>query len=99
MLINGNIKNLSVFVRNVVGRNITVLSEKWYDHVRTEYEEIINASEISNGDDAISDVWNEYNTEKVPNTRRGKYQNSLLTDDYRKLSMSKIISKNLKENF
>ena len=54
-------------------RNITVLSEKEYDHIRTEYREIINASEISNGDDTIANVWNEYNTEQVHNKKRGKY--------------------------
>ena len=46
-------------------RNITVLSEKEYDHIRTEYREIINASEISNGDDTIDDVWNLYNHQKL----------------------------------
>ena len=36
------------------------------DHVQTEYGEIVNASEISNGKDEIDDVWNEYIREKVP---------------------------------
>ena len=35
-----------------------------YDHVWTEYGEIIDASQISNGDDAIDDIWNEYNRNK-----------------------------------
>ena len=39
------------------------------------------------------------NTEKVPNTKRGIYQNSLLIDDDRKLNISKSISRNLKDNF
>ena len=60
----------------MVGRNITVLSEKYCDHVRTEYGEIINDYEISNCYDAISDFLDESNTEKVPNKRHGKYKNS-----------------------
>ena len=47
----------------VVGRNIIVLSEQEYYHVQVEYRKIINASEISNGDDAIADIWNEHNSE------------------------------------
>ena len=39
-------------------------------HLQTEYGRIINASEISNGDDAIADVWNEYDTATVPNKTR-----------------------------
>ena len=54
---------------------------------------------MSNGDDAISGVWNWYNPVKVPDTKHGKYQNSLLTDNIKKLSMSKNISSNLKYNF
>ena len=59
----------------------------------------INASEISNGDDEIADVWNEHNPEHVPDTKRGKYQNSFLTDDDRNLIVSKNISNNFKETF
>ena len=51
----------------MVGRNITILSKIEYNHVRIEYGEIINASEISNCDDAIDEVWNEYNHQKAPN--------------------------------
>ena len=40
----------------VVGRNITVL---WKKNVWSEYGEIVNASEISNGIDAIYDICNE----------------------------------------
>ena len=80
------------------GRNNTILSKKNYDHVRTEYGEIIYDFEISNSDDAIPDIWNEYNYEQVPNTKSGKYQHSLLTDDNRRLSMSKNISRNLRDN-
>ena len=42
----------------MVGRNINTLSKIYYDHVRNEYGDIINASKISNGDDEIDDVWN-----------------------------------------
>ena len=47
----------------------------------------------------MADVLNEHNPEKVLDTEHGKYQNSLLTDDDIKLSISNKISKNLKENF
>ena len=90
---------LRTFIKTLVVRNIIVLSEKYYGNIRTEYGEIIIASEISNGDDAISDFWNENNNDKVLNTRCGKCKNSLLTDYARNLSMSKYISRNLKENF
>ena len=92
-------KRYRIFIKTLVGRKISVLSEKEYYHVHNEYGEIINASEISKGDDAIADVWDEYNTEQFPDTKRGKYQNILLTGNDIKLSMSKNISKNLKENF
>ena len=47
----------------------------------------------------MADVWNEHNPEKVIDTEHSKYQNSLLTDDDIKLSISNKSSKNLKENF
>ena len=56
-------KKLQTFIKTVVGRNITVISEQEYDYVPTEYKKNINASEISNGDDAIADIWNEHNSE------------------------------------
>ena len=83
----------------MVGRNIIVLSEQEYYHVQVEYRKIINASEISNGDDTIADVCNEHNPEQVPDTKRGKYQTSLITDYDINLSMSKNISKNSEEKF
>ena len=79
--------------------NITNFLKKEYDHAQTEYEEMINSSEISNGDDAIADGCNDYNTQKAPDIKRGKYQNSFITDDDRKLIISKNSSSNLKENF
>ena len=83
----------------MVRRNINALSEEEYNHVWAEYGKFINASKISNGDDAIADVWNEHNREQVPDTKRGERQNVLLTDDDIILSMSNNISKNLKKNF
>ena len=74
-------KKLQTFIKAVVERNITVLSKQEYYHVQAECGEIVNASYISNGDDAIADVWVEHNPELFPDTKRGKYQNSLLTDD------------------
>ena len=47
--------------------NITNFLKKEYDHAQTEYEEMINSSEISNEDDAIADGCNDYNTQKAPN--------------------------------
>ena len=49
-----------------------------YDDVRIEYGEIINTSEISNGDDAIDDVWNVYNHKKFTDRKHGTFINSLL---------------------
>ena len=48
------------------GRNIKVLSSIEYGNIHIEYGEIINASEISNGDYAIYDVWNVYKYQKFP---------------------------------
>ena len=45
-------------IRRVVGRNITELSKTELDHVRFEYGEIINSSDIWNGDE-IDDVLNQ----------------------------------------
>ena len=59
----------------------------------------MNPSEISDGDDSIDDVWNKYNTQKVPDIKRVKYQNIFLTDDDRKLSISRKSSRNFKDNF
>ena len=83
----------------MVGRSIKVLSKTEYAHVRNEYGEIINASEISNSDNGIDNVWNEYNAEKVPDIKYYEYQNSLLTGNDRNLNMSWNYSRNLKENF
>ena len=50
-------------IKTVFGRNVTVVKK---NHLRTEYGEIINASEIPNGKDEIDDVWNESGNEEVP---------------------------------
>ena len=94
-----NVRNCALLLKQWLVGTFQSFQKKEYDHVHTEYGKIINASEISNGDDAIANVWNEYNTEQFPDTKRSKYQNSLLTDDYRKLGMSKNIYRNLKEKF
>ena len=91
--------NLRTFIKTVIGRNIIFLSEQEYDRVHAEYRKIIGASEISNSDDAIADVWNGYNPEQVPDTKCGKYQNIFLTDNDINLSILNNISENFKENF
>ena len=83
----------------MVGRNIIVLLTTEYDHFRTECLEIIYVSEISNGDDVEAEVWDEYKSQQVPDTILGKYQDSFLTNNDRKLNMSRNISRNLKEIF
>ena len=60
------------------GRKVRNLSQKDYDNVRIEYEEIVNTSVIPMGDDVIDDVWNTYNIQKVTdknvvNLRRGEF--------------------------
>ena len=49
-------KKLRILIIRVVGSNITVILKTEYDNVQTKYGEIINASEISNRDDAIAYV-------------------------------------------
>ena len=56
-------------IKTVVGRNITVLSKKELYRVLTEYREIVNASEISNGKDEIDYIWNESNNETFPDKK------------------------------
>ena len=65
----------------MVERNITVLSKQEYDYVRIKYEEIINASVITNSDDAIDYVWNLYYIQKVPDIKRGKFLNRMISED------------------
>ena len=49
----------SVLIKRLVGRKITVISKSDLYHVRFEYGEIVNSSEISN-DDEINYVWNQW---------------------------------------
>ena len=53
-------------MKEVVDRNIVVLSKKELDISLLEYGEIVNSSEISNGIDEIDNVWNQSDNEKVP---------------------------------
>ena len=62
----------------MVERNITILSNQKYGDVCIEHREIIHASVISNGDDAINDVWNVYNIQKVTNRKLGISLNRLI---------------------
>ena len=73
-------------IKNVGRENVTSL---WLflDNVRSEYGDIVNASEISNGIDEIYHVWNESDNENAPDKNAGKYHNSLVTDDDRSLSV------------
>ena len=70
--------------KNVVERSINILSKQEYDDVWIEYVEIINSSVIPNDDDAIGDVWNLYNSQKVPDRKCGKFTNRFISEDYRK---------------
>ena len=89
-------KKLCTLIKTVAGRNIKSPLKIEYYHVRTEYGEIINATETSNGDDAIADVWNEYNPKKVTDKKSNKHQNGLLNNDDRNLSTSRNLSRNFK---
>ena len=89
-------KKLRTLIIRVVGSNITVIFKTEYDNVRTKYGEIINASEISNGDDAIAYFSNEYSPQQVPDTKHSKIHNIYRTDNDRKLSMSRNVSRNFK---
>ena len=75
------------FIKTVDGRNINVFSKKGLDTVRSEYGEIVNASEISIRIDKTYDVWNESDIEGVPG-KNGKHPSSFLIDDDRSLSFS-----------
>ena len=55
--------------------------------------------EISNGIDQIDDVWNQSENETVPDKKRIKSNRSLLTDDERRLMVSRKSSNELKHNF
>ena len=75
-------------IKRVVGRNITVLSKTELDNVRLKYGKIVNSSETLNGDE-IDDVWNQSDDETGPKTKRRKSNRSVLTDDERKMVLSR----------
>ena len=87
------------FIKKIADRNITVFSKTELYVVRFEYGGIVNYSEISNGIDKIDDVWNKSDHETVPDKRRIKYNKSLLTDDDRRLMVSRNSSNKWKHNF
>ena len=59
-------KKQKSLIEAVVGKNITVLSRKELDNGRTEYGEIVNASETLNGKYEVDGVWNETDNERSP---------------------------------
>ena len=67
--------------------------------VWSEYGEIVNASKTSIIIYEIYDVWNESEIETITEKKRGKYIISLRTDDDKRLSVSRIFSRNNRENF
>ena len=71
----------------MVGRTSNSFQNKNIIVPGMETEKSLMLQKYSNGDDKIPDVCNEHNTEQVPDTKRGKYQNCLLTDDDISLSM------------
>ena len=75
-----------------------LLFQKKIDTVRSEYGEIVNDSEISNGIDEIYYVWNESGNETVPDKKCVNYHSSFLTGDDISLSVSRNFSNNSKEN-
>ena len=77
---------------------ITVHSKQEYDDVRIEYIKNINASEITNSDDKIDDVWNVYNIQKYPNIKHRKFLNRFIYEDDRKEIICRKASRKLKDN-
>ena len=69
----------------MVGRNINIFSQPGYDNFRIEYGEIINKLVVTKGDDAIDDICNEYNSQKVPDRKRGKLTKTRISEDKKKL--------------
>ena len=61
ILING-----SVWLKCLLGETLFSFFLR-LDNVRSEYGEIVNASEIPNNIDEIDDFWNESYNDNVPN--------------------------------
>ena len=54
-------------------RNTAIILQNEYDNDRIEYGQIIKESLIPNGNDNITDeVWNLYNSQKVPDENLNK---------------------------
>ena len=47
----------------------------------------------------MDNVWNVYNHQKAPDKKYGKFQNSFITDDNRKPTISRNSYRNLNYNF
>ena len=73
--------------------------KKKCNDIRIKYGEIVNASENSNGEDAIDDVWNVYNIQKVPDRKCGNFSKKCITEDDRRDMTSKKVSRKSKETF
>ena len=83
-----NVRNIVVLLKQLLGETLLYFKTK-LDNAWSEYGEIVNVSEISNGIYEIDDVWTESDNEKVPDKK------SFLTGDDRSLSVSRDFSKNL----
>ena len=81
----------------MVERDINILSKKEYYDVLIKYGKINNYSDISNFVDAIHDVWNAHNHNKVPDRKRGKVTKKFITEDDIIEMTSKKYSTNLRE--
>ena len=85
--------------KNVVERSINILSKQEYDDVWIECGEIMNASIITKGDDAIDYSWNVYNSQKFTNRKCGKFTNRFISEDDIKEMISRKAYKEIKEKF
>ena len=63
---SANVRNLALTQKVWLGETLLSFQKIYHDHVRIEYGEMINASKISNSDNAIDDAWHVYNHKKVP---------------------------------
>ena len=85
-------------IKKRFGRNITVPSKTELDNDRFEYDEIVNVSEISNGDE-IYDVWNQLDDGIGKKKRRRKSNKTFLNDDDIRLMVSRKSSNERKHDF
>ena len=84
-----NVRNGSVWLKNVVDRNIINLSKTELDVVQFEYGEIVNSSEISNGIDEIDGLWNQSVMKQFQIKKCTKSNRSFLTYYDRRLMVSR----------